>query len=330
MKLGIIGSGMIVQEFLPKLKEIEGIEIVALQGRKSSRKQVEALCKENGVEHAVYDFESLCKTGIDTVYIAVPNFLHFTYCRQAILAGMNVIVEKPATSNLKEIQCLGRLVKEKKLFLFEAVTTLYFRNFKKIQEWLPRIGTIKIVQSQYSQYSRRYDAFRNGETLPVFDPAKSGGAMMDLNLYNLHLVMGLFGEPTEAKYYANMERGIDTSGILVMQYPDFQAFCLGAKDSSGMRQAMIQGTEGCIRTGASPNVLGKITLELYDGTVEEYDDGMMADRLVPEFTTFIQRIHAKDYAFCYEMLDKSIAVSKVSTNARIAAGIHFPADDGEL
>lgn len=32
MKLGIIGTGIIVQEFLPKLVKIEGIEVLGLQG----------------------------------------------------------------------------------------------------------------------------------------------------------------------------------------------------------------------------------------------------------------------------------------------------------
>lgn len=29
---------------------------------------------------------------------------------------------------------------------------------------------------------------------------------MDLNLYNLHYVMGLFGKLVEAKYYSNIEK----------------------------------------------------------------------------------------------------------------------------
>ena len=35
-------------------------------------------------------------THMDTIYIASPNSLHFSQAKQAILAGKNVIVEKPA------------------------------------------------------------------------------------------------------------------------------------------------------------------------------------------------------------------------------------------
>lgn len=330
MKLGIIGSGIIVQEFLPRLVKMDGLKVQAVQGTPDTLEQVKALCAENDVPGAFGTFEELYTADIDTVYIAVPNFLHFMYCKQALEHGYNVIVEKPMTSNLKEAEYLSALAKEKGVFLFEAVTTPYLENFHKIKEWLPQIGTVKVVQSQYSQYSRRYDAFRTGQVLPVFDPRKAGGAMMDLNLYNLHLVMGLFGEPEDVRYYANIERDIDTSGILMMQYPNFQALCLAAKDCRGSVGAVIQGTDGCIRTAGTPNFIGRVTLERNDGTREEFEGGSIHDRLIPEFEAFIRAINAHDTAFCETMLAESLAVNRVQTKARLDAGIRFPADDEVL
>lgn len=326
MKLGIIGSGFIVQEFLPKLVSMEGMEVVAIQGVPSAKDQVEELCAANKVPNAVYSFEELAALDIDTVYVAVPNFLHFNYCKDALNAGLNVIVEKPMTSNLAESEALRALAEEKKCFLFEAVTTVYFDSFRTIKEWLLRIGTVKMVHCNYSQYSRRYDAFRAGETLPAFDPAKSGGALMDLNLYNLHFVMGLFGTPAETTYYANIERGIDTSGTLVLRYPDFIATCTAAKDCAAPYSFVIEGTDGYISTQYPPNLIGKVRLHHNDGSEEEYDDHMAMDRLIPEFKYFTDCINRNDMAACMARLDESVAVSAVQTRARLAAGIIFDAD----
>ena len=326
MRLGIIGSGTIVQEFLPRIIKLEGLTIEGILGTKRSKEKTQALCEANGIPHAPDSLEELYALDIDTVYVAVPNHLHYTYCKQILEKGLHVIVEKPITSNLKEAEELKRIAVEKKLFLFEAITTLYLDNFHKLQEWLPCIGTVKLVQSQYSQYSRRYDAFQAGQVLPVFDSEKSGGALMDLNLYNLHLVMGLFGTPKGVSYHANIERGIDTSGVLFMEYDGFKAFCVAAKDCKGAIGAIIQGTKGCIRTASYPNVVGEVILELNDGTVKKYDNGSMEERVIPEFQCFIDTMKAENYSFCYEMLDKSIAVSAVSTEARKSAGIIFPAD----
>ena len=239
MKLGIVGSGMIVQEFLPSLVKLEGLEIMGMQGTKASIGKVEEICIKYGIPNFTDDFDELCEFGIDTVYIAVPNFLHFEFCKKALEKGLNVIVEKPMTTNYRQAKELSDLAKEKKLFLFEAITTLYFENYKKIKDWIGEIGDVKLVQSQYSQYSSRYDAFKRGEILPVFDLKKAGGALMDLGLYNLHYVLGLFGKPENVKYYANLERNIDTSGVLMMEYENFNAMCVCAKDSEGERIGVI-------------------------------------------------------------------------------------------
>lgn len=326
MKLGVIGSGMIVKSFLPHLVEMDGLSVNALLSTTRSLEQAKELAGTYGVVNVTDDFEVFCGFDIDTVYVAVPNFLHFDYCRKALERKLNVIVEKPMVSNDTEARALKEIAVANHCFLFEAITTLYLGNYQKVREWLPRIGTIKIAQSQYSQYSSRYNAFRSGEVLPAFDPAKAGGALMDLNLYNIHYIMGLFGRPNNFRYYANVERGIDTSGTLVMEYDGFIALCVAAKDSKGLRGGIIQGTDGVIKTDVSPNLVGKAVLELNDGTIEEYDDGFTMKRMIPEFEAFINAINSEDYDFCYEMLDKSVAVAEVQTKARLDAGIIFDAD----
>lgn len=327
MKLGIIGSGKIVLSFLPFLVQIKGMKINAILSTPRSLEQAKNMAEAYGIPNVSSDFEEFCSFDIDTVYVAVPNFMHFDYCKKAMKKKLNVIVEKPMVSNDTEARELRDMAVDHHCFLFEAITTLYLGNYQKVKEWLPRIGTVKIAQSQYSQYSSRYNAFRQGEVLPAFDPAKAGGALMDLNLYNIHYIMGLFGKPKNYKYYANIERGIDTSGTLIMEYDGFQAICLAAKDSKGMRGSIIQGTDGIIRTELSPNLVGKAVLELNDGTVEEYDDGYSDRRMVPEFRKFMEAIDSSNYAFCYEMLDKSVAVAEVQTKARQNAGIFFAADE---
>ncbi len=75
-----------------------------------------------------------------------------------------------------------------------------------------------MVQCNFSQYSSRYHDFCAGQGLASFDPECAGGALMDLGVYNVSYVVGLFGSPNKVHYAANMERGIDTSGVLTMEY----------------------------------------------------------------------------------------------------------------
>ena len=56
---------------------------------------------------------------------------------------------------------------------------------------------------------------------------------------NIHLLVGLFGKPNRVEYLPNVERGVDTSGILVLDYGHFKAVAIGAKDC---RKAEIRST----------------------------------------------------------------------------------------
>ena len=323
MKLGIIGTGMIVQEFLPELVKMQGLEVLSIMGSPTGFEKAQALSEKYGIPRAAHDLDELCAAGIDTVYVAIPNNLHFTYCRKALEKGMNVIVEKPMTDNAGEAESLAGLARKKKLFLFEAITTIYMSGYRKIRDWLPLIGEIKLVQSRFCQYSSRYDNFKKGVIAPSFDPKKSGGALMDLSLYNIHYVMGLFGRPESISYYPNIERNIDTSGVLLMLYPKFSAVCTAAKDCDGDIGGIIMGTKGFITTDMKPNVVGNARLQLRDGTTEVFEEPYTERRMIPEFTQFIRAVKEKDYDFCYTNLAGSLEVNEVLNRARIQSGIRF-------
>lgn len=326
MRLGVVGIGTIAREVLPLLGEW-GIETVALCGTPRRKEELEKLCEEYHIGAVYTDYAAMLREAdIDTVYIAVPNHLHYEFVKSALESEKDVIVEKPMVSNVQEAEALARLAKERNRYLFEAISTVYLPNYTRIRELLPRIGDIKLVQCNYSQYSRRYDAFRAGETLPAFDPEKSGGALMDLNLYNLHYILGLFGNPADVSYHANIEKGIDTSGILMLDYDSFKAVSIAAKDCTAPLLYTIQGTKGCIRQETPANFCGKVTLRMNDGTEEIYDENP-SSRLESEFRNFAQEIASGDRTGCYRMLDHSVLVSRIQTKARLGAGIHFPADD---
>lgn len=325
MKLGIVGSGKIVQEFLPWLAQSPVVEVAALCSTQRSAAQAKALCEQYGVPLHTTDYEELLKV-VDTVYVALPNLLHTAYTRAALEAGRNVIVEKPLAPCAAEAVQLADLARKKGLFLFEAVTTLYMENYHKLRQLLPRVGPVKLVQCNFSQYSSRYDAFCAGQVAPVFDPNQAGGALMDLAVYNISYLVGLFGEPQQVHYTANVERGIDTSGILTMDYRSFKAVSIAAKDCAAPPRYVIQGTRGYLLQKSTANFCGPLTLHLNDGKEEHFSLNGKRPRCAAEFEAFARAIDAGDQEMCSGMLDTSLAVSRVLTVARKDAGIRFPCD----
>lgn len=326
MKLGILGAGMIAKEFLTIIPYLPDLELTALYGRKSSEEKLKELQAKYGIKHLYFDYDELLKSDIDTVYIALPNNLHFEFAKKALEAGKNTIIEKPITSHYKEALVLSDMARERGIFLFEAITTQYLPNYRKIKELLPVLGDIKIVQCNYSQYSSRYTSFKEGKVLPTFDPACSGGALMDLNIYNIHYAVGLFGKPRNVEYYPNIEQNIDTSGILNLVYDGFQCVCIGAKDCKAPIANNIQGNEGCIYQDSPANTCGRFELLMNDGSSSVINENKYAHRMVDEFLEFAEMINNRDLEQCYKMLDLSLTVIEILTIARNKSGIVFPAD----
>lgn len=325
MKLGIVGSGKIVQEFLPWLASCRAFEVAALCSTQRSADKAAALCAQYGVPLHVTDYGQLL-AAVDVVYIALPNLLHTSYAKAALEAGRHVIVEKPLAPCASEAAALSALAHRKGCFLFEAVTTQYLENYRKLRQLLPRVGQVKLVQCNFSQYSSRYDGFCAGQTAPVFDPQQAGGALMDLGVYNVSYIVGLFGEPQQVHYAANLERGIDTSGILTMDYRSFKAVSIAAKDCAAPPRYVIQGTRGYLLQKSTANFCGPVTLHLNDGREEHFSLNGKRPRCAAEFEVIAHAIATGDQELCSGMLETSLAVSRILTAARQTAGIKFPCD----
>lgn len=323
MKLAVLGTGKIVQEFLPMIQQVTGVELVALLSTPRSLDKAKEMQVQYQVQKVYTDYETLLSNAtIDTVYVALPNHLHYQYTKEALLQGKNVICEKPFTLNAQQLEELIQIATEKRVILLEAITNQYLNNFLQIKKDLAQLGKIKIVECNYSQYSSRYDVFKEGKILPAFDPQKGGGALMDINIYNIHFVVGLFGKPEKVQYLANIERDIDTSGILVLDYGAFKAVCIGAKDSTAQIRSVIQGTDGSIEVLGATNEMpryerrSKTEIEAVNANLDKH-------RMYQEFEKFTDVIDQKDLAFALEQLNHSLTVMQVVDQALESANLHL-------
>jgi len=325
MKLGILGTGMIVKDMLTGIDEL-GLEQIYLLGTNETREETEELKGKYNLDKIFYDFNELLLSDVDTVYVALPNHLHFEFSKKALLHGKHVIVEKPATASLSELLILNQLANEKGLIFIEASTVNYFPVVKMVRENLKKIGNVHLVSLNFSQYSSRYDKFMQGDVLPVFDPRKAGGALMDLNVYNINLVVGLFGRPVNVHYYANIDRGIDTSGVFILEYESMKAVCIAAKDCKAPSQVIIQGDKGQIMSDQSMNKASHFTLTYNDGSIEEMNCEDKHHRLYYEFCEFIRMIDDLDYEMAKKMQDISVIVSEIIEQVRWQGKIFFEND----
>ena len=321
LKIGTIGTGKIVRSMLENMSKVSGIACEAVYSRKEETGL--SLARDFGIQKVYTDLSELfLDPEIDFIYIASPNSLHYQQTKMALEYGKNVICEKPFTPTVTEADELISLAKEKHLFLFEAITTLYQPNYQLAREHLHELGDLKMVLGSFCQYSSRYDMLKAGELPNVFNPEFCGGSLMDLNLYNIYFLVGLFGRPDRVSYFAGKhENGIDTHGTLIMQYGSMICQCTAAKDSWCDNSVQILGDEGYISLApfASTCQDFKLTSRSGENITQHQDE----EAWFYEIQGIVDLVEKKDYTSCYENLDLSRIVIEVLEKARESAGIEF-------
>lgn len=338
MKLAFIGTGTIVRDALFAVDGAASIQKTAIFGRPHSEEKAWALAERYGIPEVYTNYDELLKrTRADTVYIGLINTAHFDYARRALNSGRHVILEKPFTVSAAQAEELRDLALERRVCLFEAITVTHNDVMPLMKANLPKLGTIRMAHLNYSQYSSRYDAYLQGRVAHAFDPVKAGGALYDIDVYNIHYCISLFGPPTQVTYHPNLGfNGVDTSGTLVMNYPGFTAVLTGAKDSDSPCFVQIQGEKGYMKIDGKPNAPANLTTVYVDSgeagpqrdasgatvrpiVTEVYEAPPVRHRMTREFLDFAEIIDGHrpdgDQAWA-EWMEETIEVVRVLEIAR--------------
>lgn len=320
--LGTIGSGEIVRSLLDGIAVTDGIQCEAVYSR--SREKGMRLAEAYGAKKVYTTLEDLMTDeAVNFIYVASPNSLHYEQAKMALEYGKNVICEKPFTTTLEKAEELVRLAKGKGLFLFDAVPPSFLPNFYAVKELLKKIGPIKLVMSNYSQYSSRYDSLKAGVVTNVFSPDFAGGCLQDIGFYNLYFNIAMFGKPEVSTYYPNQYANmIDTSGVLVLQYDGFVSTNAGAKDTWGINFVQVEGEQGYIYIKDGSNALTEVKIMTKAGE-ETVNLQPEPSRWLYEVRGIADIVHRDDHKDCYHRLDVMLDVIGTLEKTRKAAGIYF-------
>ena len=341
MKLGIAGTGKIVEDALFAMSPLEEVSVNAIFARPHSKAKGDALAEQYGISAVLTDYEEMLdQADVDTVYIGLINSVHYEYAKKALEKGKHVILEKPFAGTLAETEDLIQTAKQRGLFVFEAITVLHNDVIEKMRADLPKLGPIRMMLANYSQYSSRYDRYLAGDVDHSFDPAFLGGALRDINVYNIHYAVALFGEPKRVQYFPNIGfNGIDTSGTLVMEYDGFSAVCTGAKDSDSPGFVSIQGEKGYMKIDGKPNVAPNLTTVIVDDSkteltrdaagavvrstqTENFVPEVQHHRMTREFQDFARMIDKHDAVAADRYMQETLDVMKVMERIGASAVRH--------
>jgi predicted dehydrogenase len=137
--------------------------------------------------------------GIEVVSVVTPNHVHYVQSAACLEAGLDVICDKPLTTNLADAEKLVKLASEKKRLL--GVTFNYtgypmIRHAKQlVADGL--IGAVRVVQAEYPQGWLATALENTGQKQASWrtDPKQAGaGALGDIGSHSFQLAEFVSGE----------------------------------------------------------------------------------------------------------------------------------------
>jgi scyllo-inositol 2-dehydrogenase (NADP+) len=221
VRVGLIGFGLAGQAFhAPVIQGVSGMELACILERRGAR------ARERYPEVRVVRSldEMLADKDIQLCVIATPNDSHFEYAQACLLAGRDVVVDKPFTPTLAESEELVRLAAE-----HGRVITVY-----QDRRWDGDFGTVKklVASGQLGtivEYEARYDRFRlepktNAWRERADQPA--AGVLFDLGPHVIDQALVLFGEPqaiTASAFRQRETSQVDDSFDVCLEYSGMRA-----------------------------------------------------------------------------------------------------------
>ncbi|MCZ9880624.1 Gfo/Idh/MocA family oxidoreductase [Arthrobacter sp. B2a2-09] len=175
---------------VPDLQSCVGADVVVVQSRDAEK--AAAFAAEFDIPASTGEIEAVLADGsVDAVYVATPIATHFAIAKRTLLAGKHVLVEKPIAMNAGQVTELFELAATEGRFLMEAMWMKFNPAFTRLREEIAagRIGEPRAVRAAFGMPMPK-----DGRS--KWDPARSGGALLDQGIYPVTLAHAILGEPS--------------------------------------------------------------------------------------------------------------------------------------
>jgi predicted dehydrogenase len=197
IKTAVIGTGFMGRVHTEAIRRLGNVE-VAMAVAESEGLAV-GFARQTGIPKVVTDYKAVIDDPvIEAVHICTPNALHHPMAKAAILAGKNVLCEKPLATSAAEAGELAELAKQKNVAHCLNHNLRFYPVVQHMRAMIQNgeLGDILVVQGTYSQDWLLYDTDWNWRIV-----SKENGplrAMGDIGSHWMDMIMHLTGLPITA------------------------------------------------------------------------------------------------------------------------------------
>lgn len=255
IRLGIAGIGMIAKDYIGLIAagRVPDVCLTALCGR--NREKLEGIREQYGLSAELYrDYGEMISGGkIDAVLITTPHGLHPAMTKQALNAGLHVLVEKPVGIYADEVEeCLQILDRNPRLVcgvMYNRRASGAYRHIQKVVS-SGELGELVRCTWLITNLYRTHAYYGTSPWRGSWE-GEGGGMLMTQASHQLDLMQWICGMPSEIMARCStVDRPIqvENEAELFLSYPNgaHGHFIASAHECPGTNLLEICGTKGRI------------------------------------------------------------------------------------
>ena len=233
---GIIGLGNVAINFAEAFKDLKNATLISLSSKNSEKLETYKNKFNIEQEYCFHNYEDLlsCKD-IDAVYIALPPSLHYEWIIRSIEKKKNILVEKPATVSVKEIEDVKIKLKDTKLLFTEGLMYRYTPHILKLIELIKsdKIGNLISMESSFGKdiltKKNMFGLIKKKKPTKknrIYNKDLGGGVILDLGCYPVSLsvlIASTFSQVNCDKIiFLNNKKEIGPTNVDLNSYTELQ------------------------------------------------------------------------------------------------------------
>ena len=261
IKWGIIGLGKASSQFIDSFESTSDHQIEILSSI-SNYKNFHDKKILNNISNSYLDV--IKSKNVDIVYIGLTNNLHYEYSKLALQNGKHVLIEKPACTDVNQLNDLYEISKKNNLKIFEGI---YFRSHPNIREIIEILNknnfkNLKNINSEFGNdalggskiFGIRFKKPKENNRL--FSQKLFGGAVWDTGCYPITFANIFFKKFNNE--YLNHRDIIDKKSLIGSTGVDMESELFLSHNNAKVK----------LKTSLINNLKNFIQMEFLEGKVE--------------------------------------------------------------
>lgn len=260
-----MGTGYMAETFGVAIDGNHDGVIHAVASRTLEKAQKYAARHGNCVAYGKYE-DMMADADIDVIYVATPTITHYENIKMCLIAGKNVLCEKPITLSAIELNEVKKLAEENRCFLMEGMWMKCLPTYRKAIEWIGkgRIGKADLIKTDI------YKREKVDLSKAIYRKDMHGGVLQDYGIYAVAFPTGFMSDSVQIEGHGRKSAiGVDSDWTIYMSDGSIQAYVNISSGFSGTSKAAVYGAAGSIEWNAPFNRTN--TIFLYDKEGNETD-----------------------------------------------------------